>query len=385
MPRDSHLLERTRARPMFPGMRLSVLDQSMIAAGRPAAASIQETLALGPFLEDLGYHRFWLSEHHSSDSIAGSAPEILLAALAVRTHKIRLGSAGIMLPHYSSLKVAEQFRVLEALAPGRIDLGVGRAPGSDGRTAFALNPNAASAVDAFPAQLRDLMAWVANEPLPDNHPFRGVRAQPAGDTVPDIWMLGSSLYGAQVAAFFGLPYCYAYFFTEGQGAAEALALYRDTYRPSAANPRPHSAIAISALAAESQAEAEYHFSSREVWRAERERGRYVPLPSADDALAYPFTEADRRRNAQIRERAAFGTPDIVLQRLDAIAENLEVDELVLVTAAHDPLARQRSFRLIAEENRKVFFSEEKKQKTFASSARSTGEALAGQVPYRSAG
>ena len=141
-------------------MQLSVLDQSMILSGRAPAESIRETLALAPYLEELGYQRFWLSEHHNSDAIAGSAPEVLLGALAARTSRIRLGSAGIMLPHYSALKVAEQFRVLDALAPGRIDLGVGRAPGSDGRTAMALNPNAAAAVDLFPSQLRDLMAWV---------------------------------------------------------------------------------------------------------------------------------------------------------------------------------------------------------------------------------
>ncbi len=350
----------------------------MIAAGRSPAASIRETLALGPLLETLGYHRFWLSEHHSSDSIAGSAPEILMAALAARTEKIRLGSAGIMLPHYSSLKIAEQFRVLEALAPGRIDLGVGRAPGSDGRTALALNPHAASATDAFPAQLRDLMAWVANQPLPETHPFRSVQAQPLGPTAPEIWMLGSSLYGAQVAAYFGLPYCYAYFFTEGQGAAEALAMYRDTYRPSADNPHPHSAIAVFALAAETQSEAGRLFTSRDVWRAERERGRFVPLPSVDDAFGYPFTDAERHRSARIRERAAWGTPDIVLQRLAAIAEDLHADELVIVTAVHDPEARRRSFELIAEENRKALFSEEKKRNTFAASARSDIQAMAGE-------
>jgi len=349
---------------MFPRMHLSVLDQSMIVSGRPPDASIRETLALGPLLEALGYHRFWLSEHHSSDSIAGSAPEIMLGALAARTEKIRLGSAGIMLPHYSSLKVAEQFRVLEALAPGRIDLGVGRAPGSDGRTALALNPNAAEAASGFPSQLRDLMAWVANTPLPEGHPFRGVQAQPVGPTAPEMWILGSSLYGAQVAAYFGLPYCYAYFFTEGQGAAEALHLYQQSYRPRAANPAPHSAIAVSALAAETQTEAERLFSSREAWRAERERGRFVPLPSPQEALAYPFSDAERRRNAEIRERAAVGTPDIVQARLQAIAAALQVDELVLVTAVHDPAARRRSFELIAREGRKSFFSEEKKQKTF---------------------
>jgi luciferase family oxidoreductase group 1 len=329
-------------------MRLSVLDQSMIVSGRPPDASIRETLALGRLCDTLGYHRFWLSEHHSSDSIAGSAPEVLLAALAVTTQRIRLGSAGIMLPHYSALKVAEQFRVLEALAPGRIDLGLGRAPGSDGRTALALNPNAAEAAANFPAQLRDLMAWVSGAPLPDTHPFRSVRAQPAGPTAPQIWILGSSTYGAQVAAWFGLPYCYAYFFTEGAGAQEALALYRETYRPSAAHPRPYGAIAVFALAAETEAEARRLSAPRHVWRAERERGRFVPVPSPAEAEAYPFTDAERARNDAIRAGSACGTPGQVRQRLQAVAASCGADEVALVTALHDAEARRRSFRLIAE-------------------------------------
>jgi luciferase family oxidoreductase group 1 len=330
-------------------MRLSVLDQSMTASGRSPADAIRETLALGPLLEALGYHRFWLSEHHNSGSVAGSAPEVLLAALAATTSTIRLGSAGIMLPHYSALKVAEAFRVLEALAPGRIDLGVGRAPGSDRRTSYALNPHPDEAVNAFPSQLRDLMAWVAQAPLPENHPFRGVEAQPTGPGSPQIWMLGSSTYGAQVAAFFGLPFCYAYFFTEGQGAMEALRLYRENYRPSAAHPRPHSAIAVSALAAETQDEAFRLHSSRESWRAEFERGRFVPLPTPEEAALYPFTPAELQRQADGRARAAIGTPDLVARRLGEIAASHQADEVVIVTAAHDPAARRRSFRLIADE------------------------------------
>ncbi len=320
----------------------------MIVSGRPPAASIRETVELARLCDGLGYHRFWVSEHHSSDSIAGSAPEVLLAALAMVTTRIRLGSAGVMLPHYSALKVAEQFRVLDALAPGRIDLGVGRAPGSDGRTAFALNPNAAEAANAFPAQLRDLMAWVSGGALPDNHPFRSVVAQPSGTTSPELWVLGSSTYGAQVAAFFGLPYCYAYFFTEGQGAMEALETYRATYRPSGAHPHPYSAIAVFALAADTQAEAERLFAPREVWRAERERGRFVPLPSPEEAAAYPFTDAEQARNAATRERSAYGTPDVVHARLEAIGASHGVDEIAVVTALHDPVARRRSFTLLAE-------------------------------------
>jgi luciferase family oxidoreductase group 1 len=219
----------------------------MIVTGRSPAASIRETVALAQLCDTLGYHRYWVSEHHSTESIAGSAPEVLLAALAMVTSRIRLGSAGVMLPHYSSLKVAEQFRVLEALAPGRIDLGLGRAPGGDGRTAFALNPNADKAAEFFPSQVRDVMAWVGGTELPANHPFRDVKAQPQGPGMPEVWILGSSNYGAQVAAHFGLPYCFAYFFSEGLGARDALDLYRDTYKPSALHPEPYSAICVLGL------------------------------------------------------------------------------------------------------------------------------------------
>ena len=321
----------------------------MIVTGRSPAASIRETVALAQLCDTLGYHRYWVSEHHSTESIAGSAPEVLLGALAMVTSRIRLGSAGVMLPHYSSLKVAEQFRVLEALAPGRIDLGLGRAPGGDGRTAFALNPNADKAAEFFPSQVRDVMAWVGGTELPANHPFRHVKAQPQGPGMPEMWILGSSSYGAQVAAHFGLPYCFAYFFSEGLGAREALDLYRDTYKPSALHPEPYSAICVLAMAAETQADADRLYVPREVWRAEREHGRYVPLPSAAEAAAYVFTEAERQRNAALRTRAMFGTPGVVKQRMLDVAGELEVDEMAVVTATHDPVDRRRSYTLLAEE------------------------------------
>jgi luciferase family oxidoreductase group 1 len=237
-------------------MKLSVLDQSPIRSNVSPDESIRESIALAAACEAYGYHRYWLSEHHSSEAVAGSAPEILMAAIAATTKRIRIGSAGIMLPHYSALKVAEQFRMLEAIAPGRIDLGVGRAPGSDGRTAFALNPNAAQAADAFPAQIRDLYAWTAGGELPLGHPFRSVQAQPFGPFAPEIWILGSSNYGAQLAAHFGLPYCFAYFFNDGAGALEALDLYRQNFKPSEILNAPHSAITVWAFAGQSQEEAD---------------------------------------------------------------------------------------------------------------------------------
>jgi luciferase family oxidoreductase group 1 len=329
-------------------LRLSVLDQSTIVTGRTPAESIRESLALARYCEELGYSRYWLAEHHNSGSQAGTAPEVLIAAIAATTSRIRVGSAGVMLPHYSALKVAEQFRMLEAIAPGRIDLGLGRAPGSDGRTAFALNPLADAAAEQFPAQVRDLLAWVAGEKLVEGHSFRDVVAQPLGPTVPEVWILGSSDYGAQVAAYFGLPYCFAHFITDGRGAAEALALYRAQYRPSARFPEPYGAVCVWALAAESEAEAERLFMSRVVWRLGRDRGVFLPLPSPEEAMAREFTEEERARVERMRERGIYGTAEVVGERLRGLAGELGVVEVAVLTTVHDAEARRRSYALLAE-------------------------------------
>mgnify|MGYP002403760430 CR=1 FL=1 len=329
-------------------LRLSVLDQSTIVTGRTPAASIRESLALARHCEALGYHRYWLAEHHNSEAIAGTAPEVLIAAIAATTDRIRVGSAGVMLPHYSSLKVAEQFRVLEAIAPGRIDLGLGRAPGSDGLTAYALNPNAATAAAHFPAQVRDLLDWLAGRPLAEGHPFRDIRAQPAGPGEPEVWMLGSSDYGAQVAAHFGLPYCFAHFITGGRGCAEALAVYRDGYRPSARHPTPHAALTVWALAAETEAEAERQFSSRAEWWLGRERGMFAALPSPEEAAARSYSEAEQESAARLRRRAIVGTGVQVARMLLDLAAANGVEEIAILTTTHDPEARRRSYALVAE-------------------------------------
>lgn len=329
-------------------MRLAVLDQSTIVTGRTPAESIRETLTLARHCEALGYSRYWLAEHHNSEAVAGAAPEVLLGALAVTTQRIRLGSAGIMLPHYSSLKVAEQFRVLEALAPGRIDMGLGRAPGSDGLTAHALNPNAATAADQFPAQVRDLLAWVAGAPLLEKHPFRDIVAQPAGPTVPETWILGSSDYGAQVAAHFGLPYCFAHFITDGQGCAEALDLYRQLYKPSERHPEPYASVCVWAFAAESEAAAEYQYGARALWRLSRDHGVFVAMPSPEAAAAHRWTEAERARAERQRARAFVGTGAQVVGKLQALAEQVGAAEVAILGTAHDPAVRRASYRLIAE-------------------------------------
>ncbi|HXT82706.1 MAG TPA: LLM class flavin-dependent oxidoreductase, partial [Acetobacteraceae bacterium] len=324
-------------------IRLSVLDQSTVVTGRSPDTSIRESIRLAQHCEALGYARYWCAEHHNSDSQAGTAPEILIAAIAATTSRIRVGSAGVMLPHYSSLKVAEQFRVLDAIAPGRIDLGLGRAPGSDGMTAYALNPQAETAAEHFPAAVRDLLAWLKGERLIEGHPFREIRAQPGGPTVPEVWILGSSDYGAQVAAYFGLPFCFAHFITDGRGAGQALALYREGYRPSERHPQPLPAVCVWALAAETEAEAARLFTSREMWRLGRDRGVFTALPSPEEAAAYVYTDGEQARIERLRARALYGTPATVGAKLRALAATLDVEEVAILTTLHDPEARRRSY------------------------------------------
>ena len=327
-------------------MRLSVLDQSTASQGRTQDAAIRETLELARHCDALGYHRYWVSEHHNTNNIVGTAPEILMAAIAATTERIRVGSAGVMLPHYSSFKVAEQFRVLEAIAPGRIDLGVGRAPGSDGLTAYALNPHQNNAED-FPQQVYELQAWVSGAPLDPRHPFHAVGAHPKGPTSPELWILGSSDYGAQLAAHFGLPYAFAYFFTDGKGVEQALELYRRNYRPSARHPEPQATICVWALAADTESEARRLAMPREHSRILREIGIREALVSPEEAEAYPYTAEQRARIERMRARAYVGTGKQVAGKLTELADSLGLDELVIVTWTHDPAPRHRSYELLA--------------------------------------
>ncbi len=329
-------------------MKLSVLDQSISLAGSSEDAALRDSLELAEHCERLGYHRFWVSEHHSLPTIVGTAPEILLAAIAARTRRIRLGSAGVMLPHYSAFKVAEVFRVLDALAPGRIDLGVGRAPGGDRRTAQALNPHASGMAEDFPEQVMDLGAWVSGQP------HRGVVAHPRppqGDPsrTPDLWVLGSSDYGAQLAAHLGLPYAFAYFFMDGQGVEQALHLYRTLFKPGPRRERPEATICVWVLVAGSDEEARHHALSRDRWRLDRARGLLGPLRAPDEIAERGFSVEEASTLEPMRRRAFVGSQETVGAQLRALAAGLQLDELVVNTWAHDPAVRRQSYTLLARE------------------------------------
>ena len=325
--------------------RLSVLDQSPNAQGSDARQALQNTLDLARATDALGYHRYWLAEHHASRSLAGVAPEALIGPVSLATQRIRVGSGGVMLPHYSPFKVAETFSLLSALAPGRIDLGLGRAPGSDQRTAFALQRDRSKRMaNDFPDQLDELIAYL-DATLPDDHPFATLQhLMPAGGGTPELWMLGSSPDSASWAAERGLPYCFADFInSDGAHLAQH---YRRSFRPSAHLAEPYVMAAVWTIAAPSAAEAERLAAPARMMFAHLIAGTPIPVPPVEEALVWLAVNprADRRGR-----RTVLGTPADVRRGLDGVAADYGADELMLVNILPDHAARRRSYELLAAE------------------------------------
>ena len=316
---------------------LSILDQSPIVSGAEPRDAVAATIALAREAEALGYHRYWLAEHHALPSLADASPEVLLARLTGETSRIRLGTGGIMLPHYSAFKIAETFRMLEALAPGRIDLGVGRAPGGTRLVSQALESNDP---ELFPQQILDVLAYM--QPGGDS---RSLVAQPGGTSAPDVWVLGSSNYGAQLAAQLGLPYTFAQFI--GGDYPQVTRAYRERFTPSAYAARPYVMVALAAIVAPTDAEADRLSLPSLLSRLRRLRGISAPLPSLAEAEAYPWTPLER--DEVIRSRnMIIGSPATVRAGIEAVAESYGADEIMVVTIAPDYATRMRSYALLAE-------------------------------------
>jgi luciferase family oxidoreductase group 1 len=322
---------------------LSVLDQTPIAAGTTPAAALANSIDLARHCEALGYHRYWLAEHHASAALAGSAPEILISAVAAATSRMRIGSGGIMLPHYSPLKVAEVFSQLAGLYPGRIDLGLGRAPGSDQRTAIALQRDRRQqAPHDFPNQLAELIGYLEDS-LPADHPFAAyARTLPGLPESPEPWVLGSSGDSAAFAGDLGLPYCFADFINARQGAIAAD--YRARFVARRAGDKPHVAIAVWTVVAESDAEAERLAAPARMMFAHLLMGRSIAVPDVETALAWL---ADRPELDRIRagRRVVAGSPETVRAGLQAAAAEYGADEVLLVNILHDHWTRKRSYTL----------------------------------------
>ena len=328
------------------------MDQSPVAAGSTPADAIRNTISLAAHVDSLGFHRLWLSEHHAMDALASSAPEILLARLGAETTRIRLGSGGIMLPHYTPLKVAETFATLEAMYPGRIDLGLGRAPGGGPIESHALRRvRDGQMPDDFPNQLAELMAFFHGT-FPAQHPFSRIQVSPATPGLPALWLLGSSLWSARAAAEFGLPYAFAHFFS-GEGTRQAVELYRHSFEQDlrlnpAALAAPQAMAAVGVICAETQAEAERLALTVRLLQQRIRANDRRPMASPEDAAIelgnFPPAAPDRTEFP----RVLIGTPDRVRAGLLHMARELGLDEFLINTITHDHQARLRSYSLLAE-------------------------------------
>jgi luciferase family oxidoreductase group 1 len=325
-------------------MRLSVLDQSPIPEGSSGARALANTLDLAQHAEELGYERYWLAEHHGMPMLAGPSPEVLIAAVGARTSRIRVGSAGVMLPHYSALKVAETFSMLSGLYPGRVDLGLGRAPGSDPETMLALQRDRRVAPqDDFTEQLAELLAYF-EDAFPRGHRLaRHAAVLPGRPETPEVWLLGSSAQSAIWAAELGLPYAFADFINPA--GAEIAQHYRETFVASGRAPAPHVAVAVSVICAETAEEAERLAASMRMSFAMLRRGRPIEVPPVEKALR--FLAADPAPESSGR-RVVLGTPETVRAGLEQVAAEYAADEVVVVTITHDHDARRRSYELLAE-------------------------------------
>lgn len=331
----------------MPQLKLGVVDQSPVRTGGTAADAVRETLELARITERLGYSRYWLAEHHSTNSFAGSSPAVLIPRVASVTERIRVGSGGVMLSHYSPLQVAESFRMLETLFPGRVDLGIGRAPGGDARTTLALQYGRGRIdIDQFPRQVEDLVGWLSDG-FEDGHPWRRVRAMPRSTSVPELWMLGSGGSSAFYAAQMGCGYSFAQFISGQDGAAQ-VRQYRDRFRPSPWRARAAASVGLGVICAPTQEEAQRLASSLELWRARIMLGRDRGIPSPDEALRELDEGWSLPPVGTDGARLIAGTPDEVRDELHRVAARHGVEEVMIVTVTHDFAPRLRSYALIAE-------------------------------------
>ena len=328
------------------GVRLSVLDLAGVGVGATLTEALADTTALAERAEQLGYHRFWVAEHHGMPAVASAAPAVLLAHLGARTSTIRLGSGGVMLPNHAPMVVAEQFGTLAALYPGRIDLGLGRAPGSDQLTAYALRRRMdPSGPDDFADQIAELTHFMHGD-FPADHPFAAIRTTPA---VPvPLYILGSSDYGGRLAARLGLPYAFAHHFAgAGGGTGAALDLYRSLFRPSAVLAEPYPMIGVSALAADTEEQARYEARSGALSMLLLRTGRLQEIPTPEQAAAYPYTAAELDLVRAMGRTEIVGSADQVAAGLDELARRYGVREMIVSTRAHGLPAKLRSMELIA--------------------------------------
>lgn len=328
-------------------MLLSVLDLSPVSEGVPASQAVHNTVDLARAVDGLGYRRFWLAEHHAIPSVASSAPEVLIGHVAAATTHLRVGSGGIMLPNHAPLRIAEEFKVLEALHPGRIDLGIGRAPGTDQITAFALRRSREALIaDDFNEQLAELLAFAGERAWPERHPFGRIRAIPDDVPLPPVFLLGSSDHSAQVAAAAGFGFAFAAHINP-RGATDALRLYRERF-VAGETERPHAILAVAAIVGEDDDHATFLSQSARLSFVKLRSNTPIPLPRPEDAAAYAYSPQEEGLLRGVDRALIAGGPDTVRARLEELAIAAQADEVMVTTHVHDHEERKRSYTRLAQ-------------------------------------
>ncbi|MDT4949238.1 MAG: hypothetical protein QOJ37_1833 [Pseudonocardiales bacterium] len=331
----------------LPPVPLSLLDLAPVGEGASTTDAVRATIALGQRADELGYTRFWVAEHHNMPGIASSAPAVLIGAVAAATERIRVGSGGVMLPNHAPLAIAEQFGTLAALHPGRIDLGLGRAPGSDQLTAAALRRSTGpQGADDFPEQLGELACFLADD-FPDSHPFHRIVAVPAGELQPPLWLLGSSLYSAELAGLLGLPFAFAHHFS-GTHTLPALARYRESFREGGLLTKPYAMVTVNVVCAPTDAEADRLALPAALSFLRLRQGNPGRLPTPEQAAAHPWTPSEQEFVLQRRDGQAIGSPETVRASLARLLTATEADELMITTQVYEPADRIRSIELVRD-------------------------------------
>ena len=324
-------------------MRLSILDQSPVISGQGARRAIEATLALARRTDELGYHRYWLAEHHAIAALADPCPEVLVARLGAETRRMRVGTGGVLLPYYSAFRVAEAFRMLEALYPGRVDLGIGRAPGGDARTARAVAGGGFPDAEQFPEQIWQLVGHLDGT-LPDDHPFKTVRVQPEVPGAPEVWLLGSSDYSGALAAQLGLPFSFAHFINP-RGGDEVARAYRQSFRIGREQ-KPRAMVCTFLICAETEEEAERLAAPIDLRRLHMALNVDSPVPTPEEAARHAYSPQEKQYVMSQRARAVIGSPQTCRARIEEMAERYQADEVMVLTITGDYASRLRSYELL---------------------------------------
>lgn len=327
-------------------MKLSVLDQAPVSTGDSAENTLHHSIQLAKFTENLGFHRYWVAEHHNTNGLASTSPEILISKIASETNRMRIGSGGVLLPQYSPLKVAETFKMLEVLYPGRIDLGLGRSPGGTEITRLALTDGHRKPLSAFPRQVKDLLGYLYDD-MPPEHSYYGVKATPFSSNNPETWILGLSERGARHAALNGTGFTFGHFISPDK-AQDAITTYKEKFRPSKAFESPHINACVFVVCAETQEEAEELALSQDLWLLNVAKGKDTRIPSIEEVKQKRFSIQELKKIEHNRRRAIVGTPDTVKEQLEDLSRKYSTDEFLIITNIHSFEKKKKSYELIAE-------------------------------------